>query len=439
MTQSGWRKPTPGLCEANAHAKAGERVSVSKNQAMLAVKRVAPAIGLKAGDLMLLDTLVVFTKACDWEEGARPIVWPSNDYLVENTGLSLSALKRHLRRLAETGVISYKDSSNGKRWGRRDDEGRIIEAYGFDLSPLAARVEKFQSLYASIQAERHLVKDLRRKITIMRRTVWAMLESELALASGFWRTVRQRYEALVSALQRCGRASGPLFGLCEAFGELKNDAEEAFRALGAQNSTDESSTDCEIKENNGKMDPREALSGPHIPITNHPKIVKGNSIENAPAARGTQSGKAEPVAGPNALLWEADPTLATAEPGTYRPEQTEREVTIETIMMACPFFAEMAHGLTAYVRNWRDFINVAEKIRPIIGISGDAWTAAQKAMGRQGAAAAVALITDKYSEGLVVSPGGYLRGLSLKAERGDLHLARSIFGRMSERHASVRD
>jgi hypothetical protein len=28
---------------------------------------------------------------------------------------------------------------NGKRYGRRDGKGRIVEAYGFDLSPLGAR------------------------------------------------------------------------------------------------------------------------------------------------------------------------------------------------------------------------------------------------------------------------------------------------------------
>ncbi|PTQ63004.1 replication protein C-like, partial [Celeribacter persicus] len=67
---------------------------------------------------MLLDTLGAFTQAQDWEEGQRPIVWASNAYLMEQTGVSLSALKRHARRLAEIGVISFQDSPNGKRWGR---------------------------------------------------------------------------------------------------------------------------------------------------------------------------------------------------------------------------------------------------------------------------------------------------------------------------------
>ncbi|MCI5040693.1 MAG: replication protein C, partial [Donghicola eburneus] len=177
MTQSGWRKPTPGLSIAEQHARAGEQRSIPKSTAFVAVKRVGAHIGLKAGDMLLLDTLGAFTQAQDWEEGQRPIVWASNAYLMEQTGFSLSALKRHARRLAEIGVISFKDSSNGKRWGHRDADGRIIEAYGFDLSPLSARVEEFEHLQAELQAERELCQRLKRQITVARRMIRARIEA----------------------------------------------------------------------------------------------------------------------------------------------------------------------------------------------------------------------------------------------------------------------
>ena len=99
MKHTGWRKPTPGLGIAEQLAQAGERVDVPKTRAFLAIKRIAAHIGLKAGDMVLLDTLGAFTQAQDWKQGQRPIVWPSNSYLMERTGYSLSALKRHARRL----------------------------------------------------------------------------------------------------------------------------------------------------------------------------------------------------------------------------------------------------------------------------------------------------------------------------------------------------
>jgi replication initiation protein RepC len=70
MKQSGWRKPTPGLGIAEQLAQAGEKLTVPKNKALLACKRVAAHIGLKASDMMLLDTFGAFTQSHDWEEGA---------------------------------------------------------------------------------------------------------------------------------------------------------------------------------------------------------------------------------------------------------------------------------------------------------------------------------------------------------------------------------
>lgn len=142
MKHTGWRKPTPGLGIAEQLAQAGEQVAVPKTRAFVAVKRVGAYIGLKAGDMMLLDTLGAFTQTQDWEEGQRPIVWASNAYLMEQTGFSLSALKRHARRLAEIGVISFQDSPNGKRWGRRDAEGALSR-------PMASICRRFQPVSMS--------------------------------------------------------------------------------------------------------------------------------------------------------------------------------------------------------------------------------------------------------------------------------------------------
>ena len=99
MKHNGWRKPTPGLVVAEQHAQVGEQLSIPKTQAVVALKKVAAAIGLKAPDMLLLDTLAAITQPQDWEQGRRPIVWSSNAFLEEQTGFSLSALRRHVRRL----------------------------------------------------------------------------------------------------------------------------------------------------------------------------------------------------------------------------------------------------------------------------------------------------------------------------------------------------
>jgi len=136
---TGWRKATTALMQAEHLSNLGKDAAVEKGRAVVAVKRVGAHLGLKAADLLLLDTLCAFSQKQDWEAGQCPIVWPSNALLMEQTGLSLSSVKRHARKLVEAGLIAYRDSPNGKRWGRRDKDGLIVEAYGFDLSPMAAR------------------------------------------------------------------------------------------------------------------------------------------------------------------------------------------------------------------------------------------------------------------------------------------------------------
>ena len=221
MKHHGWRKPTPGLGIAEQYAQAGEQVAVPKNKALLAVKRVAAHIGLKASDMLLLDMFGAFTKLQDWEEGRQPIVWASNAYLMEQTGFSLSALKRHARRLVEAGLIAFKDSPNGKRWGHRGEDGYIIEAYGYDLAPLAARAEEFEQLFGHLQAERQLCLRAKRQITIKRRTIRAKIEIAVMRAlQGPWNELYTAFEALLERLPRRNETSDRLFDILDWFSAL---------------------------------------------------------------------------------------------------------------------------------------------------------------------------------------------------------------------------
>ncbi len=112
------------------------------------------------------------------------------------------------------------------------------------------------------------------------------------------------------------------------------------------------------------------------------------------------------------------------------------EVEISTVMAACPNFAEIVRDLGGgYLRDWNDFHRVAGQIRPMVGISEDAWNKAQEILSPLVAAAAIALVYDKHTTGEVNSPGGYLRGMCEKAKAGELHLERSFYGRMSENRA----
>ncbi len=420
---SGWRKATAGLAAAEQLAQAGEQVAIPKSQAFVAMKRVGAHIGLKAGDMLLIDTLGAFTQAQDWEKGQRPIVWASNAYLMAQTGFSLSALKRHTRRLAEIGVISFKDSSNGKRWGHRDAEGRIIEAYGFDLSPLSARVEEFEQLQAELQAERELCQRLKRQITIARRMIRARIEAAFSgTLMGPWEHLSDLFQDLLDRLPRRHIASEKLTRLLEGFRKLQERVEATyFKAVRADEVVENTAETIEqINEKTQKLNPREVSSEPHILTTNQLNPVTCNRSETEQAAGVMPSAPPEEQVDRELANWVAE-------------AQKKRGAALDlpTVMQACPEFASWARNMGGYLKDWGDLHRVAGQLRPMIGVSEHAWSLAQDRLGPQIATAALVLTFDKHCAGEVASPGGYLRGIVQKAGAGELHLERSFYGRLS--------
>ena len=419
---SGWRKATAGLAVAEQHAQAGERAAVPKAQAFVAVKRVGAHIGLKAGDMLLLDTLGAFTQAQDWEGGQRPIVWASNAYLMEQTGFSLSALKRHARRLAEIGVIAFKDSPNGKRWGHRDADGRIIEAYGFDLSPLSARAEEFERLHAELQAERELCQRLKRQITVARRMIRARIEAALNDAlRGPWTQLSSLFEDLLDRLPRRNTASETLARLLAWFRELQERVEvtylKAFRADEVVENTAEATE--QVSEKTQEMDRKEVNSEPHILITTQLNPVTCNRSETAQAAAVVPNAPPEEKVDRELEDWVAETR-----------KKRGAALDLPTVMQACPEFASWARNMGGYLRDWGDLHRVVGQLRPMIGVSEHAWNLAQDRLGPQVATAALVLTFDKHCAGEVASPGGYLRGMVEKAGAGELNLERSFYGRL---------
>lgn len=422
MKHTGWRKPTPGLGVAEQLAQAGEQVAVPKTRAFVALKRVGAHIGLKAGDMLLLDTLGAFTQAQDWEKGQRPIVWASNAYLIEQTGFSLSALKRHARRLAEIGVISFQDSPNGKRWGRRNADGRIVEAYGFDLSPLSARVEEFEDLQAELQAERERCQRLKRQITVARRMIRARIEAAVSDAlRGPWTQFTGLFEELLDRLPRRHQASEQLERLLTWFKELQERVEVAYlKATGAIIPVDRTvDKEAEIMRSTQEMNPREVISEPHILITNQLNPVISNYSEKEEAASAVPNARPEDQVDRELEDWVAE----------VRKKRTALD--LPTIMQACPELASWVRNMGGFLKDWNDLHRVAGQLRPMIGISEHAWNVAQDRMGTQVATAAFALVFEKHSSGEVASPGGYLLGMVEKAVAGELHLERSFYGRLN--------
>ena len=165
---------------------------------LAAFKAAAPSLGYSGRVVHAVDWLFSFTQPQDWTAGNRPVVWPSAALQQQALGIGITQAKALNRHLVELGLVTMKDSPNGKRYGKRDRQGRIVEAYGFDLSPLAARFEEFQAIAARAREEREQMRQLRRRATIARRSLDQVLETaaEFGLADPVWGKLGKRPGAL---------------------------------------------------------------------------------------------------------------------------------------------------------------------------------------------------------------------------------------------------
>ena len=217
-TPTGFRRLTPGLLQADhaAEAFAGlpEGISVP-GQLLAAFKAAAPRLGLSPRLVHAVDWLFRFTQPQDWGRGGRPIVWPSASMQAEALGLSSTRTKAINRALIEAGLITMKDSPNGKRYGKRDPKGRIVEAYGFDLSPMATRHAEFMRLAEEARAERAEFGRLRRRATIARNGIAQILETaaEYGFAGEEWTRLKRDTQNLVQALRKVERPEEMALGV----------------------------------------------------------------------------------------------------------------------------------------------------------------------------------------------------------------------------------
>src|SRR5512132_4070659 len=229
----GCRRLTPAHVEVQAIAERFEGLpeGVSKGQALAAFKQAARPLGISPRLRDAIDVLFAFSAPQDWQAGARPIVWPSNRKLETTLGLGRRQVQNVLNALIRAKLITPVDSPTGRRWGHRDTTGKIIEAYGFDLSPIALRYDEFVVVARRAAAEEHERAALRRRLTIARKAIQQIAETALEhqLTDRNWRYWLAEALTLVLTI----RGGQPLDGLQAVVAELEQrraDGEAALRA-----------------------------------------------------------------------------------------------------------------------------------------------------------------------------------------------------------------
>ncbi|MDF9821003.1 MULTISPECIES: plasmid replication protein RepC [Rhizobium] len=405
-TPFGRRPMSLGMLASQQLAEAIEPgMKRSKWKLFRAICEARPALGVTDRALTVLDALLTFYPDDEISEENGLIVFPSNAQLsLRARGMTPATLRRHLAVLVEAGLILRKDSPNGKRYARRDRAGALGEAFGFSVAPLLARAGEIENLAAQTVADRELLRVTRERLTVCRRDISKLIAAAIEEeVSGDWEGISAMFRTLLARIPRVATAEA-LAPLLDEMGLLRD---EIVNVLERQIKTQ-------------KIDANESQ------IERHKQNSNPNSIYELEPSFETKLGERaatdiEPNAGTpdERRLKQPKPAggMNNKAAGLTDPVagHSLKSFPLGLVLQACPQILDYGPGGT--IGNWRDLMSAAVIVRSMLGVSPSAYEEACSGMGPENAATVIACILER--GGHINSPGGYLRDLTRRTERGE--------------------
>jgi replication initiation protein RepC len=346
-------------------------------------------VGIGDRALAVVNALLSFYPDSELSGENGLVVFPSNAQLsLRAHGMADATLRRHLATLVDCGLITRRDSPNGKRYARKDRGGDIEEAFGFSLAPLLARAPEFEEAAERVRADTRALRLMRERITLHRRDIHKLIEAAVEEdVPGDWGGLWRRFRAVVEAIPR--RAT--VADLAPIVADLAKIHEEVDKLL-------------EIHMNS--MNP----SG------NESQSERQQSDSNTDS------------------ISEFEPALekagATAEPRT-RNAEPPKTYPLGLVVKACP---DMVDYAVDGIANWRDLMATAAQVRGYLGVSPSAYADALEALGQENTAIVIACILQRAQH--INSAGGYLRALTEKARAGQFSVGPVLMSLLRERGRS---
>ncbi|WP_102108321.1 plasmid replication protein RepC [Oceaniglobus roseus] len=369
-----FRRPmTAAVLEHRARAAAAPAADgVDKWAVLRRLATARGAYGLSDRDLAVMQALVSFHPETVLRPGRALIVYPSNATLCARLhGMPCSTMRRHLARLVDSGLVMRRDSPNGKRYVRRT--GAAPVAYGFDLTPLAARAGEIEAHAAAAEQLAAEIAALRETVSLMHRDLFGLadLGAETHPGLGLWDRMRDAARLTCRTLRRKLDR--------EALIRLRDDhaalIEEAGAVLAPDQSGEMSTSDGEIEQ--------------HLQRSNEESIDEDHGHEEV----------------------HETPTLRAVIPANVARDAAK--LTLREVLDACP---EILSYAPDGIRDWDDMLRTALSVAPMLGITLSVWEKAMLCMGRAEAAVVVAAMLERLDD--IRVPGAYLHSLIRRGENG---------------------
>ncbi|AYJ84706.1 replication protein C (plasmid) [Sphingomonas paeninsulae] len=384
----------------------GLETGLTPSNALAALKRAAPYMGVPLRVVSTIDLLFAWTKPQDWQGGRLPVVWPSNDLLAQKLGVTVRQVQKLLKQAQAFGLIGFIDSPNGHRGGRRGADGFIAWGYGIVLAPVGTRLQEFVACAAKGAAEDDALTVLRKRLAAARRRIRALAQTAFDTDLHYLKADDDVALALMATEQMRQVRDTVLLTACveqiEARASCLAEA-VAARIISETASFSDSHSSC--------WDDAEAT---HSTTTKQLQSAKA-VISSGSAKNSSRNEDALPC-----------------QSKTPIDEDLKKHGVDPSFIMAIA--PELCTGLLFRDGSWGEMVATAERLASQSGISNHAFEEACRVMGPNGAAASVIATIQKYRRGEVQRPGAYLRGMSSKAGKGELNLGRTLHGLKDTSH-----
>lgn len=389
------------------------RDDVRPGQYLAAFKGATAILGVPARVRELIDHLAAYVREDDWAAGT-PWAWPSNDELGLVLQLGRTQVKTIIRQARDMGFVNIRESANGRRYGFRDDRGHIVEAYGFDLSPLAARFDEFRHITDEFRAAKAARRLARLDATAVRNELVETAAAGVvqAPAAADWQRVHDRaYEAWHQT-----RTLDDPEQLRAIVDEMKRQRDDLLSALADA-----------VKD--GETDPLGAAGRPLNTTTNHPLASNEAARSGIGLTADRSNNVGRPPGRPLALGDERSRVSDDAQP--------DSPVSSIDALRGFPATPELCLALAPALRGylgrdsgrptWSTLVDAAFFVRADLGISRSVWEQACTVMGRVPAAVTIAVVACRAGLGEVhTAPGGLFRAMMNQHMDGKLRLDRTL-------------
>ena len=396
------------ICEEFAGLEEG----VSRYDLLLLVKKAGKLIGVSPRMMQLLDYYYAFSRDCDWAgQGSRPIVYQS----LARTALDLGVSERQIQKLEtalfQLGVIGFHDSGNHKRYGQRDPQtGRILFAYGVDLSPLVALRPALEAKLQEKQLYDAAWLETKRQVSWYRRQLRAHL-AEWGQGAGTATDLAQ-FELDYAEIAFHLRTHIPLADLRTLLARHKGLHSRLLAAMGVETAAaSQQAQQSSSGETARECSSRSERTDVHYKSTTQQSSDKSES--SSPTDQGFQKSVVEPTE-------PADLILATGL----------QHLTLKQAVVASSDRLRGHLPLASRPLNWNDLVEAAYQVRRELHVSQQSWGEACQLLGRIGAAVCV-IVADRAAlraDDPVRMPAAYFRGMVNKARSGELRLQASLCG-----------